>query len=101
MGMSTSIIGVRDLRQQFDKMWKAKEACEQAGIGYPEEVKKYFVDYINESKPAVESEMLHFDLKNTSGVTLYNNPDAASVGYEVDIRKLPKDVKIIRFYNSW
>ncbi len=100
MSMSTSIVAVRDMRQQFDKMWAAKEACEKAGIDYPEELKKYFgsnIDY--DLKESAEQEMLTYSLSGKPGVVQWGTE--MREGYEVDLRKLPKDVKIIRFYNAY
>ncbi len=100
MGMSTSIVAVRDLRETFDKMWAAKEACEEAGIDYPEELKKYFGSNIEyDCKDSAEQEMLTYSLSGEPGVVQWGAE--MQEGYEVDLRKLPKDVKIIRFFNAF
>lgn len=98
MSMSTYIEGVRDFKVAFDKMWAAAKACEAARVPFPEEIREYFSlekDSDLSVKEYHESDKLVFDLSDKPGVESYEG------GYEVDLRKLPKDVTKIRFRNSW
>ena len=96
MGMSTRVVGVRDLGGQFDKMMKAKLACDDAGIGYPKEVEDYF-EYPKESEECIRKGMQEIDIGDAVDQI---NRDGTS-GYEVDLSKLSSEVKAIRFTNNW
>lgn len=104
MSVSTVIVGVRDLRQEFDKMWAAAKACEKAKITFPKEIQKYFdldgdEDIVLESKECYEDEKLTFNLAGKPGVKTWSAE--MEEGYEIDLKKLPKDVTKIRFYTSF
>lgn len=100
MGMGTSIVGFRDLDEdsEFQKMWKVKLACEEAGIDYPQEVVDYF-KYPGEGEECLRSEKAHIDL----GDAVQEAPDKMDheEAWVVDITKLPKECTMIRFANSW
>lgn len=99
MGMSTHIIGIRDLEpnSQFEKMINVKLACEAAGVDYPDEVCNYFDGSEGDSVEYLREELLHRDLEDVA--TTYS--DTACSGYEIRVEDIPKDVKTIRFYNAW
>ena len=103
MSISTIIVGVRDLRKEFDKMWTVAKACEKAKITFPKEVCDYFIIDADQKelddKSCYEQEKLTFDLKGKPGVKTWSAD--MEEGFEVDLTKLPKDVKKIRFYNSY
>ena len=104
MSISSNIIGVRDLRKEFDKMWDALQACKKAGVLFPKQVQKYFdldgdEDRVLEDKSYYEGTKLTFSLTGKPGVTTWDAD--MEEGYEVDLTKLPKDVKKIRFYTSY
>jgi len=92
MSMTTKITGVRDLDQDFAKMMQVKLSCEAAGISYPQEVKEYFNDP-NDSEDDLRREMETVSI--TDAVSICNQ-DMVD-GFEVDLSRLPKDVKAIRF----
>ena len=96
MGMSSHVIGVRDLDGAFAKMMAAKVACEAAGIPYPKELEEYF-KYPGEDEDYLRREMESIDI--TVAVTEYDRD--ATDGFEVDLSKLPEGVKSIRFENSY
>lgn len=89
MGMSTHVVGFKPPNDKWKQMRHAYDSCKIAGIDIPEEVNKYF----NYEEP--DSAGVEVDLKSTE----WNIGHAS--GIEIDISKLDKDVKIIRFYNSW
>lgn len=96
MGMSTFVAGIRDLDGQFQKMMEVKKACEAAGIGYPEEVRQYF-KYPEESERMLREEMESMDID----IAVKKLDVEYSDVYEVDLSKLPKEVKKIQFRNSY
>jgi len=74
-------------------------ACEAAGIDPPEEVSEFFDFESPDSKGVIIDLRDKRNLVDYGAVTEYKGNDAE--GFEVEIAKLPTDVKIIRFYNSW
>jgi len=107
MGMSTHVVGIipKD-DEEFKRMKSIYENCVYEGIIPPKEVHKYF--NLEEREDAA-----YYDLEGIAdekGVVVESNVmkqateeyrDEMSEGYDIDIRKLPDNVKIIRFYNSW
>ena len=91
MGMSTNIVGFKPPDEQWKKMKKVYDVCVETGVKIPSEVDDFF-----EGEPPDDAGV-EADIKNF--VNEYSNE--SSNGFEVDITKLPKDIKIIRFYNSW
>ena len=93
MSMSTCIVGFKPP----DKKWKAMkavwDACEQAKVDPPKVVEEFFNFYPPDDK-GVE-------------VEIQKDPCCeewraeGSEGFEIDVKKLPQDVTVIRFYNSW
>ena len=91
--MSTHIIGIRPPDARWQQMKAIWDACQAAGVEVPESVG----DYFEGENP--DSAGVRVEIEDTPAVTEWND-DSAS-GFEVDIRALPSDVTIIRFYNSW
>lgn len=90
MGMSTRITGL----QPPDDEWKAKlaayNACQAADIPVPDELAAFF-DYASPDSSR--------EIDITQAVTSWK--DDMKDGFEVEIAKLPPNIKIVRFYNSW
>lgn len=91
MGMSTHVTGFRPADEKWKRMKDIYDLCEQQKIEIPAEVVKFF----------------GYDRPDSSGVEVKLN-DALSEfeddyrsGYEVRVDKLPKDISVIRFWNSW
>lgn len=98
MSMSHYVKGVRDLDAKFTDMIQLKLACEKAKIPYPPELKEYFDGEVGESEDYLRTAMEEMDLPDEAVKQLdleYND------GYEVDISKLPKECKAIRFEISY
>lgn len=93
MGMSTHVAGYR----MVDNDWEAKKlaynACINANIPIPPELYRYF----NGENPNSDLNGIEIDI--TESVSNWNNDYSA--GFVVDITKLPKDIRYIKFYNSW
>ncbi len=92
MSMSTHIAGFRPPDEQWQKMKAAWEACEDAGAEIPDMVTQFFEDEGPGDKPGMEVLL--------GDVCVEYSAEMIS-GYEIDISKLPDDVKIIRVWNSW
>jgi hypothetical protein len=97
MGMSTHVEGFIPPDAKFKKMLEAYRACEKAGVEIPAEVDKFF-----NGEPPDEAGVkisMSYDKKYKDAVYEYH--DENSQGYEIDLRKLPADIKIVRVSNSW
>lgn len=113
MGMSTHVVAVRaiDDQSKFDKMLKLKEACESAGVHYPQECIDFFEKVCGcgpgESVKYLTGQAMDIDLKydikkypELTGIAKEWRDDCAQ-GFEVDVTKIPSWIKKIRFYNSY
>lgn len=88
MGMSTHVYGIRDMDGKYKKMMEVKQFCDSRGVSYPEEVRLYFGH-------KTESEMLEMEIPSTEYL------DDSSQGIEIEVKDIPKEVKTIRFVNSY
>ena len=93
MGMSTHVVGFKPPDEKWHKMKAVYDACKTAKVSPPKEVSDYF------DGCAPDDSGVEVTLQGKPCVSEYK--DDSSHGYEVDIRKLPPDVTIIRFYNAW
>ena len=96
MSMSTSVIGFKPPDETWRKMKCVFDACRQADMTPPQEVLDYF-----DGKPPDESgvEIGMNTLRECGAVKTFNAE--MMNGLEVDLTKLPKDVKILRFVNHY
>ncbi len=92
MGMSTHVVGMRPPDKKWLEMKAAWEACEGAGVEIPERVLKFF----GHVRPKEDGVIVSLD---RTCCKVYNSENEE--GYEIDVKKLPGDVTIIRFYNSF
>lgn len=93
MSMSTHVIGIRPPNEKWLKMKKVYDVCEAAGVSAPREVDEFF----NDEEPDKDGVVV--ELSYETGVSDYN--EEMENGYQIDITKLPKDVTIVRFVNSY
>ena len=120
MGMSTHVKGIipKD-DEEFQGMKIILETCIEQEIHPPREVLDYFdLEVIAPRSEDMASateikEEDYYDLEEIAdkkGVIVKDDIMKAAIeeysedmgsGYDVDIRKLPFNIKIIRFYNSW
>ena len=96
MGMSTHVVGIKPPDAEWRRMKKVWDACKEAGISAPGEVYEFF-----EGEAPDDVGVLVDEDKLGKAVEEYNSDSDPSSGFEVDLTKLPKDVKKIRFYNAW
>ncbi len=92
MSMSTYVYGLREADDRHRKLLAIKRACEDAGIEYPPEVARYFVngkhDTTGDYALAVE-------------VPVEEINDDTRTHYIVDLQQLPPGIRRLRFTNSW
>jgi hypothetical protein len=92
MSESTHVVGFRPADEKWNKMKAVWNACESAGVEIPKEAMDFFDSVAPGDRPGAEVEL---------GEALQEWEDDSRQGYELDVTKLPPDVKVIRFYNSW
>lgn len=98
MGMSTNIVAfIPDTDETYQKHKKVLLACLEADVELPKTTAEYF-NYSYPQECALE-EKLTFDLKEGEHYQIFKND--WSRGFEIDLNKIPKEVKTIRFYNSF
>ena len=91
MSMSTSVKGFRPPDEEWKKMKAIWDACKAAGnVEPPEPVQEFF----NWHEPDPNGIDVHLR------VTKWNNNEC-SEGLELKVEDIPKNVTVIRFYNSW
>ena len=93
MGMSTHIIGIKPPDEKWRKMKAIYDACIKGEVGIPQEVEDFF-----DGEPPDEKGVV-IDLEEDQCCSAYSAD--MQDGFEIDAEKLPDDVKIIRFYNSY
>lgn len=93
MGMSTHVVAIRPADERWHQMKAVYDACAAADLDIPDEV----VDYFGGEEPDPKGVVL--DLYRSQAVQDWSDKD--SVGLEVTLTKLPPDVQILRFFNSW
>lgn len=91
MSMSTHVMGFQPADEEWDKMKAAYEACTAADIEPPYAVMDFF-DY---EDPA---ESCGKEVDISQAVTEWSAD--MKDGFQVDLSKLPKTVKFIRFFNT-
>ena len=97
MGVSTHIVGVRDLDGRFEDMLAIKRACDAAEVEYPAAVEDYFGEP-ECSEDGLRSIMSEVDIEDAvTQVYLQDSTDT----WEVDLSKLSDEIKAIRFNNSY
>jgi hypothetical protein len=96
MGMSTHVKGFKPPGEKWQQMKAVYDACMAANIEVPGEVSGYFEDGTPDPNGVEirESEL-------TAAGALRDWKDDNRDGFEIDVTKLPADVTVIRFYNSW
>lgn len=93
MSMHTYLVAFHPPDEKWRKMKSVYDACVGAGVKAPDEV----YDFFNDEKP--DESGVKIDLKGHESVSLWSRD--MEVGFEIDISKLPKGVKTIRFINSY
>jgi hypothetical protein len=89
MGMDTNIIGIKPPDEKWQKMKDIWEKCAELKVTIPQQVEDFF-DGETPDPAGVLVDIPH---------SAYSGKDAE--GLEVEVAEIPKDVKILRFYNSF
>jgi len=92
MSMSTHVIGFRPPDEKWERMKAVWDACVLGEIPIPHEVQEFFDDR-EPDEAGVEVQIQFHKWVDTKF--------GSAQGVEVDVRDLPADITIIRFYNSW
>lgn len=92
MSMSTFIIGIKPPDEKWEKMKAIWDTCKLAGVEIPEEVDVFFDGESPDDKGVI------VDIEEMGCCTEYKTND--QIGHEININELPKDITIIRVYNS-
>jgi len=96
MSMSTHVVGFKPPDAKWQRMKAVWDACDHAGVPPPPEVMAFF----DGEEPDVNGVEVTEDALIRCGALREWHDDGRD-GYEVLVEKLPADVKVIRFYNSW
>ncbi len=100
MSMSTSVVGLRNLDIKFNDMIKLKKMCEKSKVSYPKELIEYFgKNNVGESEEYLKSEMTEIEIEDEDFVSAWKAE--MQEGFEIEVDKIPKEIKTIRFYNSY
>ena len=93
MGMSTYVYGIKAPSARHKTMAQIRDACKALGIDEPLEVERYF-----ENQYGTDASGERMDLPADS----YADWSAEMQnGYQVEVAKLPPEVKYVRFVNSY
>jgi hypothetical protein len=90
--MSTHVVGFIPPDDKWRQMKAVYEACSKAQVVVPMEVRDFFNGEAPGNKPGMEVLL---------GDAAKQWHDDYRQGIEVNLKKLPPDVTILRFYNTW
>ena len=93
--MSTHLIGIKPPDDKWKKMKAAYDACADAGVDPPKEVMEFFSGGLPDDDGVI------VDLSPKMGTAVEKWNGASCSGLQVELDKLSKDIKILRFYNTW
>lgn len=98
MGMHSYVKGVKPADAKYRKMQAIYEQCEAADVSIPKEVD----DFFNGERPDPKGVVVSLNPSAKGPVQEWRDEQNEMLeGFEVDITRLPKDVTIIRFINSY
>lgn len=98
MGMSSHVVGVKPPDDKWKQMKAVWDVCTKAKVEIPLDVIKFFNGETPDDKGVIVNLESKMDL-NSNAVKGYH---AEMIdGFEVDLKLLPKDITILRFYNSY
>ena len=97
MSMSTRVEAFRDMDGEFAKMLRAKTFCDEQHLSYPKEAQDYFGKYAGYNEAGLRDAFLLVDIDHL--LTEYH--DGSSDGFELEVARLPQEVKTLRFFNCW
>lgn len=92
MGMSTYVKGIKPSDSTYQKMLAVFNACHDAGVNCP----KVVLDFFNGNEPDGLGIIVDLPVE-----VVRHRIEPSKESFEVDLKKLPKDVTVIRFTNHW
>jgi hypothetical protein len=92
MGMSSYVMGIVETDAEWDKMKKVYMTCKEAGVDIPVKVDDYF-----EGNDPTDMDGMEVEIDDA----VEESQDDCREHFTVDLTKLPKNVKKIRFTNSY
>lgn len=95
MGMSTHVEGLKPPDETWQKMKAVWDACVEAKVNPPDAVQKFF-DGVRPDPHGVI-----VDLNKAYPTCLEHIKSDSKDIWQVNIKRLPPDVTVIRFYNSY
>lgn len=99
MSMSMYVEGIRPGDEKWRQMKAVYDACNAAGVALPPAVSKFFNHSSRPDERGVVLELgTQYGAKHECCTPWSENERE---GFEIDVSKLPEDVKILRFYCSW
>lgn len=101
MGMSHRVEGFRPPDEKWKAMKAIWDACDAAGIAPPDEVSRFFGDDDPDDAGVMVRLAGMHDEDGESHEAVTRLGGDFEDGWEVDIRRLPSDVHIVRFVMSW
>ena len=99
MSMSTCVEAIRPPNEKWKKMKVAYDACKAAGAGIPDDVDDFFNGEPPDDRGVVVCHVSKYDKELPDWVTKVDKE--MQEGFEIDISKLPRDVTVLRFTNSY
>jgi hypothetical protein len=100
----TTIYGLKNPDENFDKMFAIKVACDEAKMEYPKPLWEYF-GYSEEDKHHLEDEFEEDLILRVGYVdidsAITEEKDESQHEWQIDLLSLPKTVRFIRFENSY
>jgi hypothetical protein len=94
MSMHSYVQGIKPPDEKFNQMLTIWKACIDANVNPPAAVHEFFRGDVPDEKGVI------VDLQDGHPAVREYKVDMQD-GFEIDLRKLPEDIKIIRFVNSY
>lgn len=105
MSVSTYIVGIKPPDEKWEQMKAIWDACMKADVQVPDEVDEYFEGEEPDDAGVIVPlgsvyQIRELGERHTEDGLSYYGRDGQS-GFELELSKLPKDIKKLRFYNSY
>ena len=94
MGISTTVVGIIPADARYEAMAEVWHKCAELKIAPPDAIR----DFFRGERP--DPTGTRIDTK-ALGQACKKYASDSEAGYEVDLRMLPDDIKVLRFTNSW
>jgi hypothetical protein len=101
MSSSMYVVGFIPPDENWRRMKAIWDACHAAGVSQPPIVEKFFGGERpddNGREVTLASDIP--GLKDADGCKYWHDDDYCREGFEIELAKLPPEIKILRFFNS-